>query len=477
MIIDSTGWNDMKDNRENDKNATLPYDESDLESIIRYASRLTGRSLEELIEGGELRIEESRSKGRFGQIVERDYFGIPTNSIAEPDFRKVGMELKVTPMKKVGKGLVSKERLVLGIIDYDKVPELGFDMFLKKSSHILIVFYLWEKDEDMLRYRFLKVVDWTPSEDEIRMIESDWNVIEDYVETGRAHLLSEKHTKLLAACTKGAGHGKDMRHQPFSDIPAQQRALSFKQSFMTSLFNTHQDVSASIGTDADGREFSLLGPQWPKSMSFEDYVGSRFKRFAGRTCSEIEEMLEIDLNSGSKQYYSSLVLAMLGAVGKKRIKEFDEAGIVVKTVRIRSDGRPKESMSFPYIRYDDMVYQAWEDSDFFDQLDHEFLIPVFRFPSKDLKIGRKELLFEGAFFWTVPDDDFATIGEVWEDTRRKVSEGCFEGFVAESDRRIAHVRPHARNSEDMYDFHGRKVPKKSFWLNSDYIRDVVKDNL
>ena len=218
MIIDSTGWNDMKDNRENDKNATLPYDESDLESIIRYASRLTGRSLEELIEGGELRIEESRSKGRFGQIVERDYFGIPTNSIAEPDFRKVGMELKVTPMKKVGKGLVSKERLVLGIIDYDKVPELGFDMFLKKSSHILIVFYLWEKDEDMLRYRFLKVVDWTPSEDEIRMIESDWNVIEDYVETGRAHLLSEKHTKLLAACTKGAGHGKDMRHQPFSGI-------------------------------------------------------------------------------------------------------------------------------------------------------------------------------------------------------------------------------------------------------------------
>ena len=140
-------------------------------------------------------------------------------------------------MKKTSKGLVSKERLILGIINYDEVPTRHFDIFLDKDSHILIVFYLWEENTDIYDYEFLKVVDWEPTPEELRMIREDWSVIEGYVMRREAHLLSERHTKYLAACTKGVGHGKDMRSQPFSLEPAKQRALSFKASFMTELYH------------------------------------------------------------------------------------------------------------------------------------------------------------------------------------------------------------------------------------------------
>ena len=91
----------------------LPYDDSDPESILRYAGRLTGKTLNELVSGGEIVIGDTHSKGRFGQILEEDFFHIPNNSLPEPDFKKVGMELKVAPMKGKGDKLKSKERMVL----------------------------------------------------------------------------------------------------------------------------------------------------------------------------------------------------------------------------------------------------------------------------------------------------------------------------------------------------------------------------
>ena len=113
------------------------------------------------------------------------------------------------------------------------------------------------------------------------------------------------------------------------------------------------------------------------------------------TCYEIESVLDISIDDGSKQYYSTLSLAMAGVIGKKHIKEFEEAGILFKTIRTYKNGKPKESMSFPYIRFDNLVEQDWEDSDFFDQLDHEFFSTVFSFTDSPKSQSRKDLVLEG----------------------------------------------------------------------------------
>lgn len=450
----------------------LPYDQKDVNSILKYAARLTGKTLNEMFDVESGKIGGTNTKGYFGQMIESEYFLMDNNSEPEPDFKEVGMELKVTPMKETRNGLVSKERLVLGIIDYNEVPSKGFRIFLDKNSHLLIVFYLWKEGQDIYDYRVLKVVNWSPLPEELRIIEEDWKVIEGYILRGEAHLLSERHTKFLAACTKGAGHGENLRTQPNSTELAKQRALSFKSSFMTSLYHSHSDVNEEFIDITDDEE-SIFHEKWSNDVTFDEYVLSHFNRFKGKTCQEIEDMLGIEL-SESKQYYYVLTLAMLGIFHKKHVKEFDQANISIKTVRIRLNGMPKESMSFPAFKYEEIVEQDWEASDFYSQIDHEFFIPVFQFNTRRPEDEpRKSLTFKGSFFWIVPDEDLDVIKDVWEDTKSKVIEERFDEFIKSSDGRISHVRPHGRNSKDTYPYKGKDYVKKGFWLNMSYLRDVI----
>ena len=122
--------------------------------------------------------------------------------------------------------------------------------------------------------------------------------------------------------------------------------------------------------------------------------------------------------------------------------------------------------------------QTWEESDLLEQLDHEFFFPVFQFDRTDTKnVGRKELVFRGALFWYVPDDDMEVIRDAWDDVRKAIDEEDFDMMVHMSDRRIVHVRPHARDADDTYPFRGRNLVKKSFWLNKDYIESIIDGNL
>ena len=115
---------------------TFYYDIKNKESIISYAKNLEGKSISEKFKVGELN-QKYEAKGYFGQLVERIYFGIQNNSRPEPDFLDVGMELKTSPLKMNGKNrFLSKERLVLGIINYPDLPNQEFESsdFWRKNS-------------------------------------------------------------------------------------------------------------------------------------------------------------------------------------------------------------------------------------------------------------------------------------------------------------------------------------------------------
>ncbi len=78
-------------------NSSLPYDDSNINSILNYALLLLNKSLSDVLEND---LETSfKGKGQFGQKVEKLYFKYEPNSKSEPDFVKVGMELKTTPLK------------------------------------------------------------------------------------------------------------------------------------------------------------------------------------------------------------------------------------------------------------------------------------------------------------------------------------------------------------------------------------------
>lgn len=458
------------------------YDETDIESILRYAAKLTGKTLKGVLEldRGTI-VGGTDAKGKYGQAIEEEYFHIKNNNLAKPDFKDVGMELKATPIIKGRNGYRSKERLVLGIMDYNDVPVKGFRLFLDKNRHLLIIFYLWNKDMNIYEYKILKVVDWKPNTEEMRIIREDWSIIEGYILRGEAHLLSERHTRFLSACTKGVGHGEDLREQPYSDTLAKQRALSFKATFMTSIFGTHEDINELLidhVPKTSSMSQSIFKGDWQEGMTFEEYVLDHYRRFVNMTCIEIEKELDIDLNGDSKQYYYTLALAMAGVIGKKHIKEFEEAGIRLKTMRIKLNGVPKESMSFPAFDYGEIINQEWIRSDLYDQLDKRFFMPVFGFNTNEPKEEtRKSLCFKGAFFWYMPDKDFDIVEKVWTETCDRIRADDFDHFVRIKDHRIVHVRPHAMDSKDTCMYKDIERKKVSFWINGQYLADIVGHNL
>ena len=211
----------------------LPYNPSDKNSIIAYAKKLKGKTLSDVCDI-DLIKNNLKGKGYFGNILEEFYFFYKPNSDSEPDFPLAELELKSSPLKKLKSNeFRSKERLVLNIINYINVVNQDFETsdFVKKNSSILLVFYLHERDKNVLEYIIKLIGEWSFPLTDLEIIKKDWEFITKKIAAGKAHELSEGDTFYLGACTKGA-NALSVRIQPFSEIPAKQRAYSFKQGYV-----------------------------------------------------------------------------------------------------------------------------------------------------------------------------------------------------------------------------------------------------
>lgn len=194
------------------------YDINSASSIIEFAKKLKDKTLHEIC-GKEIVEHGYKGKGNFGQILEKFYFGYEPNSDAEPDFLEAGLELKSSPLKILKNGEYrSKERLVLNIINYLEVHKETFEnsSFWKKNAHLLLIFYLWEKDLNIIDYLIKLADDWQYSNEDLKIIKHDWETINQKIKDGKAHEISEGDTFYLGACTKGSTAEKSLREQPFN---------------------------------------------------------------------------------------------------------------------------------------------------------------------------------------------------------------------------------------------------------------------
>jgi len=221
-----------------------PYNEMDKESVLEYAKYLEGKTLREVLSQeiiNDMKIDKVGNKGRYGQKIEKYYFGYDLNSNSSADF-PCGLELKATPLKRLKNGSLSpKERLVCNIINYENIiyERWKTSTFLEKNSEILLLRYIDPMDKNISQLDY-QIVDvqihriFDNSEDE-KQFEADWNFIVNKIRSGQAHNLSEGDTKFLGACTKGSTALKSLRSQPNNSKQAKQRAFSFKTQYMREL--------------------------------------------------------------------------------------------------------------------------------------------------------------------------------------------------------------------------------------------------
>jgi DNA mismatch repair protein MutH len=454
------------------------YNPEDKKSVIDYAKLLKGKTLRQICDP-EVLQHNYTGKGNFGQILEKFYFGYDPNSKSEADFFEIGIELKTSPLKQLKNNEYrSKERLVLNIINYLEVVNQQFEDsdFWKKNSNILLIFYLHQAGYDILDYLVKLVDEWNFPSTDLEIIKKDWELIKQKIANGKAHELSEGDTFYLGACTKGA-NASSVRKQPFSDIPAKQRAYSLKQGYVN-------HIVASIANETIGVYGKLIpSVAVAKKQTIEEIVDSKFKPYYGNTVDQIIAITGVELNTTAKSFYANLTKAILGIELDKEIEEFEKAEINVKTVRLKENNLPKEDISSPNFKYEEIVNEEWDDSNFKEILEHKFLFVFFQFENEQLVLRKVK-------FWNMPYADILEAEKVWAKTKEIVSKGKivkevigttrYTNFPNKSFNSVSHVRPHATNAADTYPLPTRdkltkakEYTKHCFWLNNTYVRDEI----
>jgi len=437
------------------------------EDVLKRAQEAIGIPLKNIDKTGRL----STGKGAIGTVLEESWFGYTPNSESEPDFPEAGVELKATPYLRTRSGIRAKERLVCNIINYMTEWNKTFKTsdFWHKCETLLIMSYEHKPEESKGDFTIDKAVLFSYPTEDLIIIEQDWQKIIAKVRAGQAHLITEGDTLYLAACTKGV-NASSVRPQPFSTIPAKQRAYSLKSSYMTRVLNSY-----IFGTEED--EHIIKDWRVLITTSFEDVIIERLRPHYGKTVARL--CAYYGLITGAKNANELLLSKMLGIEGRaSQTSEFQNANIVPKTIRIQKNGTIKESMSFPTFKFTEIINEDWESSELREMLEPtKFMFVIFK------ENASGEYVFERVMFWNMPADDLEEVQKVWERTVTVIKEGVRlvrDGNITrnnlpkQSENRVAHVRPHGKDSNDTYPLpDGRRMTKQCFWLNRTYIESVV----
>lgn len=459
------------------------YNREEIQAISKSA---IGKSIEKIANEENVVIsEKDLHKGGMGQLVEKYLFGIETNNDSEPDFMPAGIELKVTPYKKLKNGKLSaKERLVLNIINYIEEWKNDFrgSHFWFKNNTIQLLWYLWEpnKKNKELKITHERLLELVKNEDLIQ-IEKDWNYIVNKIKEGKAHELSEADTMYLGACTKGE-NGQSLREQPNTSIKAKQRAFCFKSSYMTQL------VRKFIGNYSDVEKILTKS-----NITFDDYIKSVTNKYIGKTEKELLEMFAI--NENAKDRFSMIINKMFNVnKGLKNTEEFLKANIIPKTIRMEKNGKIIESISFPAFKIKEIIKETWEDSKLKEELETtKYMFFVF-------KKEHKDYIFKGFKLWNMPQITIdSIIKDFWNKTINKIKNGInfkidngtvYNDLPGIADNGIMHVRPHTSKSayklnngfekgniEKYADQlpNGEWMTKQCFWFNNTFIRDILSE--
>lgn len=454
------------------------------EEIEKIGEKVLGRTFGEL---GDFKynLENFDYKGGMGVLMEENVFQYDASNDSNPDFYDAGIELKVTPIKKNKNGTYSaKERLVLNIINYMEEYKNTFETssFWHKNNTLYLMFYLWEEGIPRSDYRIIKQMLFNYPEEDLLIIKQDWELIVSKIKKGLAHEISEADTFYLGACTKGKNK-KSLRKQPFSDIPAMQRAYCLKTSYMTNLVRNRV---------IKNYQEKIITIEELKQNSFEEVMYKKINNFIGKSREELIKLF--NLNAKSKDVIERIFAKMLGITGKVNdIDEFQKANITCKTIRVNENNTITESMSFPAFKFTEIIKEKWENSILrktFSETKYLFVI---------FKEKNKIFYFEGIKFWNMPlsvlDNE---VRQVWDKTiniiktgnivklQKRLANGkliVYNNFPGMSENHVAHVRPHAINSSDCYELPVAdlltgvtKYTKQSFWLNNEFIESIVVDD-
>lgn len=475
----------------------------DEKSILERARKCVGLTIEEIYQksGIEQKKLNLKNKGNIGNLIEKHWFGIENNNSPLPDFQEAGIELKVIPLTQNKDRTISvKERTKVCSIDFKKLFDEKWESSHAKSklNKILFIYYIYDK-EKILNSKVKKIDLYDLGGNDLKIIKNDWLNVKEHVVQGKAHELSETISKILAASRSGSGginkktgKERDLVEQPNKDYrtEALKRAFSLKQSFTNQRWN-----------EINKKKYeSILELLKTTSENFENAIINKLSELTGKTLGIIANDFNIKVPN-SKNAAATIVKKAIGFKSvNSRIKEFEQLGIQVKTIPIREgDLRPWEAVSFQTFKLKELVKEKfyegedgeeeWDQCTLKNDLNRILFIPIIR--SKKDGIEVEDRVFGKPFFWSPSSEQIKIIEEEWRKYIHEINSGKAKvtrvshgndyrevsGLSKESDTKIIHIRPHAKDRTDRdEDNFGNSIVKQSFWLNKSFLQCLLVNN-
>ena len=177
--------------------------ESEAELLSR-CQMLAGRSLGQVAAGLNVATPESRAraKGWAGQLIER-YLGASAASQPEPDFVGLGIELKTIPVNRRGKAsestfvCMAPMRVAAGLRWVDSTVR-------HKLSRVLWIPIEADPAVAPANSRAGNAFLWSPSAEQLRILEQDWQELVEMLCLGEIDRISAKHGEFLQLRPKAA---------------------------------------------------------------------------------------------------------------------------------------------------------------------------------------------------------------------------------------------------------------------------------
>ncbi|MFD4706986.1 hypothetical protein ACFWM3_19255 [Gottfriedia sp. NPDC058432] len=210
---------------------------------------------------------------------------------------------------------------------------------------------------------------------------------------------------------------------------------------------------------------------------------SNFKKFENMNTMEIGREIGLNINLISNKL-------SVATLSNQMFKYFDidlsnlknDFNIAVKTVRLKENKIPKESMSFEQINFHRVVKEDWDNSFLKKKfMDTTFIFIVFEY------LG-EALYFKGLRIWKMPEVTINNeLHSFWTSLKSKLETGVTIKFVQKGNKsinendlpssrqsKIMHVRPKAKNASDMIELpDGQLITKQSYWFNNEYVSSIL----
>ena len=155
--------------------------------------------------------ESVRGKGVAGQILEKA-LGATAASRAEPDFVRLGIELKTIPLDAAGK---PKESTFVCSISLSAMADTDWEqsVVLKKLSKVLFVPVEAASETPLRDRRIGRAYLWEPTPDELQLLRSDWERLAEMIGRGDVGRITGHLGKVLQVRPKAAS-GSARRRAP-----------------------------------------------------------------------------------------------------------------------------------------------------------------------------------------------------------------------------------------------------------------------